>query len=221
MNIAVLEDEVIIALYLKETIEDLEHNFVGMFDSANSIFGSLKDDIIVDIVFVDIKINGNLDGIQTSIKLKEKYPNVKIIFITSYKDSNTIARAKEVKPSGYLIKPIIKNDIEAILMVIEANSETPNDTLIHISGYKYDKDLQEIFENDEVIHLSKKEKICLHSLVENVNSYTYQDKLILDIWNGENNRIASLRELLFRLRKKLPNLDIKSISNTGYILSDK
>ena len=223
MKIAVLEDEAITALFLQETLEDLGHHVVGIFDDYYSILEYFKNNGTVDLLFTDIQISSNIDGIDTAKELKKIHPDISMVFITSFKDSVTIARAKELKPSGYLIKPVIESDIEAILMVVESSRETfktQDGNLIICENYIYNKELKEIYEDGTLVKMSKKERLCLDCLMENINSYTSQKGLILYIWNGESNRVSSLRELIFRLRKKLPGLDIKSVSNTGYVLNN-
>ena len=221
MNIAILEDEAITAMFLQESVEICGHSCVGMFDDSDSILEFLKRSEPVDLFFIDIQINGETDGIECAIELIETYPECSIIFVTSFKDRQTILRAKQIKPLGYLIKPISQVDIEAILMVVEAAREpllNEDTSLIELGPYMYDKSSKEIFRNGAIIHLSKNEKSCLCCMVANKNAYTPQEKLIEEIWENENNRVASLRELVFRLRKKLPELEIKNVSGIGYIL---
>jgi len=223
MNVTIIEDEIITALFLQDTLDELGHDVLGIFDNSEAVLGFCKDVVPLDLAFVDIQINGPLDGIETAKELKKIYPDISIVFITSFKDTETISRAKEVKPNGYLIKPVIDSDIEAIMMIAESLKDNSilDENIVEVDEYIYHKDLKEIYKDENLIYLSKNERICLDCMISNMNSYTTQENLILNIWDGENNRVASLRELMFRLRKKLPQLNIKSVPNIGYVLSDK
>ena len=221
MNIIVVEDEGITALFLKEVIEDLEHEVVGLFDEGNELLSFLKDNA-VDLIFMDIQINGSMDGIQLANIIYRKYPDIKLIFLTSYKDSETILNAQVVKPMGYLIKPVVEKDIEAILMVVGGRNDTFNpkksDKII-FGEYTYNLENKTLYRGDEYISLAKNEHKCFHTLILHRDTTVSTEQLIFSIWGDEDGRLSSLRELTYRLRKKLPGIGLANIPNMGYILS--
>jgi len=222
MNIAIVEDEGLTALFFKESLEELEHNVVGIFDNSEVFLEFVKIDSRIDLVFMDIQINGKLDGIQLAYELSIKYPDISIVFVTSFKDNDTIKSAKIASPLGYLIKPVVESDLNAILMVVESfkNRHQVEDIhIVHIGNYRYDRANQILSKDNKIIHLSEKEKICFDSLVSNINLYVSHEQLIAKIWNGENNRELSLRELMYRLRKKMPEISITNVSKIGYTLT--
>jgi len=223
MKIAIVEDEGITALFLKETVEDFGHSVIGMFDESNTLLDCLNSDDDIDLVLMDIKINGKLDGLQLAKKLCIEYPSISIVFITSFKDSDTIKDAKDASPLGYLIKPVMESDVEAVLMVVESFNKNHNfedSNLVNVGKYVYDKTNKTLLLNGEMIQLSQKETICIDILAKNKNSYVSHEQLIINIWDGENNREVSLRELMYRLRKKLPYLNLKNVPKMGYFLSE-
>lgn len=226
MNIVIIEDEVVMSMFLEESLTDLGHKVLGCFTKADNLFHFLDNNKNnIDLILMDILIYGSIDGIQAAIQIKEKYKEISIIFITSYKDSETINEAKKASPDGYIIKPITKNDLEAIMMVVNKENtliEKKQTTKIKVSTYLFDTQTSLIYEKDRLIKLSKKEQICLSLLVKNKNNYVSHENFIVNIWQGEeNNSSNSLRELIFRLRKKLPNLILDSTPNIGYILTNE
>lgn len=226
MKVAIVEDEAITAMFIEQCLLDAEHIVAGMFENAQSLFEFLDTNHSLDLIFMDIKINGDKDGIESACEIKSLYPHIQIIFLTSFRDSQTIQSAKAAKPIGYLIKPILESELEAVLMVTESTLQNSSQDKeaetfrINVAGYKYNPQLKEVYQNGVCIPLSFNEVVCFEYLLENKNSYVSQDKLIAIIWNGEKNRLASLRELIYRLRRKLPNLQIKSAAKIGYILND-
>ena len=221
MNIVILEDEGLTALFLKEVITDIDHDVIGVFDSSHDLLPFLKDNK-VDLIFMDININGSYDGIQTAYLVQNKYPNISFVFLTSYKDSDTIKSAQAVKPMGYLIKPVLESDIEAVMMVVEGykKSHVKMEPVEIVCGeYSYNINTKTLYTNNKVITLSKNEAICIQTLVSSRDSYISSEQLVAKIWGEEANRIVSLRELIYRLRKKLPSLPLSSSSNVGYMLS--
>lgn len=224
MNIAIIEDDSFITLFLKNSLEELGQNVIASFDNAKSFYDFLEDEQnSIDLVFMDILIKGTIDGIEAGVYLRQKQAQSLLVFITSFNNTETIQLAKEANPSGYLIKPISFNNLEATIMVMENLKENETkkeiEKTINISSYTYNKITKIIYKDNNPINLSRKEQICLNILIQNKNIYTSQEGLILSIWgNEENNGLNSLRELLFRLRKKLPDLEIKNSPNLGYIL---
>ena len=222
MNIAIVEDEAITALFLKDTVEEHDHNVLCMYDNSIDMLGFLSKNKSIDLISMDIQINGKLDGIDLAYEISTKYPNISIVFITSFKDNETIKKAEIVTPLGYIIKPVVESDLNAILMVVESfkrNRQIVNNNIVEIGVYVYDKENKTVLENNEIIYLSNNETIFLDYLIENKNSYISHEQLIMKIWNGESNREVSLRELIYRLRKKMPELNIKNVPKVGYILA--
>jgi two-component SAPR family response regulator len=221
MNVVVVEDEGITAFFLKNVISDTQHKVVGVFDNGNSVLSFLKDNS-VDLIFMDINIKGALDGIQTAQKAYIKYPNISFVFLTSYKDSDTISEAQIVKPLGYLVKPVTQSDIEAVLMVVEGRRNTINNSNsdeIICQNFRYNLKAKVLYQNEKVINLSSNEQACLDMLVNNKNHYISTKKLINNIWKDDKNRENSLRELIYRIRKKLSCITLCNTPNIGYMLN--
>ncbi len=221
MNIIILEDEAIMMMFLKDSLEKKGHTVKATFNSYLGFFEFIEKENI-DLVFMDILIKGSLDGTQIAKRLREINKTIKIVFITSYKDSQTLQMAKLSKPNGYLIKPVSKEDLEAILMVCETNTELKeNNDYITIATYKYHIINKTVEENNELIKLTKNELKCFELLLQNKNTYISPEILINHLWNVEASiKFNSLRELVYRIRKKLPNLYIENSINIGYILKD-
>jgi len=226
MNIIIVEDEAITALFLEDEILSLEHNVVAKFKNALNVLTFLNNNDNVDLIFMDIQISGSMDGIELAKIINQEYPEILLVFITSHKDTSTINAAKVVKPFGYLIKPVINSDIEAILMVVDSHIEKNkpikiSDHKIAFGDYSYDLEKQILLINENIVILSKNESICLYELVKSRNTSISVSQLIGSIWKDEKNRESSLRELIFRLRKKIINLPLTSIPNIGYVLEIK
>lgn len=94
-----------------------------------------------------------------------------------------------------------------------------NNELMKIKSYNYDKNNKLVFQDSNIIKLSAKESSCLFYLIKNRNTYVSHESLIAHIWYYQKeNASNSLRELVYRLRKKLPSLEIDTCPNIGYIL---
>nr|WP_243687792.1 response regulator [Methanobacterium formicicum] len=56
-----------------------------------------------DLVIMDIKLEGEMDGIQAAEQIRSKL-GIPIIYLTAYSDEKTVQRAKITEPSGFILK---------------------------------------------------------------------------------------------------------------------
>jgi PAS domain S-box-containing protein len=114
-KILIVEDEPIVALDLQQEIRQMGCEVVGVAESAEEALLAVSA-CRTDLVLMDIRIAGNLDGIQTARLLRGLY-RTPTIFLTSYSDESTIARAARAMPYGYLTKPFQSGELKATLRV--------------------------------------------------------------------------------------------------------
>jgi len=221
MNTIIVEDEGMTALFLEDSLNNLNHKVLACFDNAESLMDYLHLHRDIDLIFMDINIKGSMDGITCAEKVMALNPNIGIAFVTSYNDTETINRAKAVSPCGYLIKPIVEGDLEAMLMVLEATKRVPHKKTraVLTEEFTYDTSVNTLYSNEQLVALTKNETRCLSFLVTNQNNYVSKTQLMVEVWNDEHNKDSSLNELVHRLRKKIPLLPLKNTRNIGYFLT--
>ena len=112
-RILIAEDEVIISEDLRLRLEKMGYEVSGTARSAEQAFEFIEHNP-PDIVLMDIMLAGNLDGIEASRVIRERY-NLPVIFLTSYEDDERLDRAKKTIPYGYIIKPFRDRDLKAAL----------------------------------------------------------------------------------------------------------
>lgn len=120
VNILIIEDTSEEAIALQEVLEDHNYNVLAVansFQEALTLFYELP----VDLIIIDVFLNGNPDGIVFAETISIT-PNVlkPFVFLTSSKDRQIFERAKLTKPFSFLLKPF--NELEvlyALEMAIE------------------------------------------------------------------------------------------------------
>ncbi|MBK8944549.1 MAG: PAS domain S-box protein [Ignavibacteriae bacterium] len=103
-KILIVEDESIVSLEIQSRLEDLGYAVSDAVFSGEDAIQSVEK-ILPDLILMDINLRSDLDGIETSKQIREKY-NVPIIYMTAYSDDETLQRAKVSSPYAFIIKPI-------------------------------------------------------------------------------------------------------------------
>lgn len=118
-NILIVEDEIELALNIKEIIESFGYQVSGIHPEGQSVLTFLKTSK-VDLILMDIQIKGEMDGIDLCYTIKELY-DIPIIFLTAYSDQTYLDRISNVIYDGYLLKPFkIESLKTAIYLALKA-----------------------------------------------------------------------------------------------------
>ncbi|MDH5647109.1 MAG: response regulator, partial [Candidatus Heimdallarchaeota archaeon] len=109
-NILIVEDEVIVALDLKSKVEAMGYSVVDMVTSGEKAIKKAAT-LDPDLVLMDIRLSGAMDGITAANIIFENY-YIPIIYITAHADKQTVDRVKETQPFGYITKPFLDSDLK-------------------------------------------------------------------------------------------------------------
>lgn len=124
-NILVVEDEGLVANDIKRTLESVGYNVTNTVSTGEKALKEIEENL-PDLILMDIVLEGGIDGIETARKVLDKY-DIPIIYLTAYGDSETVRKAKDTKPLGYIVKPFQKeglySSIEVALYTHELKSK--------------------------------------------------------------------------------------------------
>jgi DNA-binding LytR/AlgR family response regulator len=111
-KILIVEDDPLFALELTRIVEEVGYRVAACFDNALSVLDWLSQSAsIPDLALLDISLKGEPDGIG----LAERLPGIPIIFITSADVPHVYQRARQLKPHGYIVKPVGKLTLQSIV----------------------------------------------------------------------------------------------------------
>jgi CheY-like chemotaxis protein len=102
-SILIVEDEALIATYIREVLEESGFMVAGVASSGIEALTLAAQDR-PDLALVDIKLTGPMDGIEVAQLLRARF-GVPSIFLTGLADPATFERAREAAPLGFLEKP--------------------------------------------------------------------------------------------------------------------
>lgn len=121
-KLLVVEDEAVSALDIMETVEGLGHTVVDHVMTGSEAIAKAKEHT-PDLILMDIKLKGEMDGIQAATTIWETQ-GIPIVFLTAFADEATLSRAKLAQPYGYVLKPFEEDDIRTSIELALHRRET-------------------------------------------------------------------------------------------------
>ncbi|MBE9129353.1 response regulator [Coleofasciculus sp. LEGE 07092] len=115
IQILLVEDEKIIALNLKESLESLGYAVPAIATSGEKAIQKATQ-LRPDLVLMDIRLKGKLDGIQAAQEIWERL-QIPVIYVTGHSDQGTLARAKITAPFGYILKPVNEQGLSVAIEI--------------------------------------------------------------------------------------------------------
>jgi two-component system, cell cycle sensor histidine kinase and response regulator CckA len=114
-GIAIVEDEYIVALDIKSFLERSGYRVAGMFSSGEELIRRFEE-LQPELILMDIKIRGDLDGVETARLIHERY-FTPVVLLTAFADDETVARAKITQPFGYILKPFEERELRTAIEI--------------------------------------------------------------------------------------------------------
>ncbi len=114
-QIMVVEDECVVAQDIKYTLKSLGYEIPAIAVSGEEAIAKINE-FTPDLVLMDIRLKGAMDGISITEKINEDY-DIPVVYLTAYADKKTLDRAKKTMPYGYIIKPFEKKDLKTVIEI--------------------------------------------------------------------------------------------------------
>jgi DNA-binding response OmpR family regulator len=216
ISILILEKDMVAASSIESIIQECGVGTVGIAGDHQSAMQFCKTSR-VDLVIAKTEIDGEPDGIETAFILQEIY-NTRVIFIASSIDSEALTRAARINFMGYLLKPYRKDDLLVLIRLFIAKYHLVKHDMLKCCGYTYNTHLNKIYYNDQEIVLTPHEKLLFLLLFHERGSLVDHEKIDEVIWSDTYVSSETRRQLVHRLKMKLPHASIKIVRGQGYRL---
>ncbi|MGN7722210.1 response regulator transcription factor [Chitinophaga sp. YIM B06452] len=179
-------------------------NTLTPYDNINVVFEAedgehllqIMQDQQPDVILMDLKMP-KMDGIQATIKVKEKYPQVKVIILTMYEDDNFIVHLVENGANAYLLKNSEPEEIyEAICTTFDKGfyfNENVNLALLKKVLHKNKQQFKPTFKNE--VQLSDRELEVLKLICNEYTTQEIADQIYLSSRTVEGLRQKLLEKL--------------------------
>lgn len=113
MRILIVEDEIIIAEDLRLTLQSFGHEVIAIVSSGEEAI-AYADKLTPDVIFMDINLDGEINGIDAARKIGEKH-ETPIIFCSAYIDRITQRETSQFKTGIFISKPVEEAKIQTAL----------------------------------------------------------------------------------------------------------
>ncbi|MGA2916980.1 response regulator [Methanoregula sp.] len=151
----IVEDEAILAEDLKEALQEYGYHVCAIAQTGEEALAEFYE-FQPDLVLMDINLPGRLDGIDVAVRITKDFP-VPVLYLTAFSDGETITRAMNTNPYGFLVKPFRKETVHSTIQVALARNRL--DTIIRGSREWIDLTFRNI--DRGLIVMDKEGKIAL------------------------------------------------------------
>ncbi|TVR32087.1 MAG: response regulator [Balneolaceae bacterium] len=116
-SILIVEDDFFQAVMLDKILTSLHYTVIGKAKSGEEAI-QLATELKPDLIFMDISLDGEMDGITAAMKIQEKMP-ASLIYNTGNSDEYHRKRAEATNYLAYLVKPVTREIIANTLRKLE------------------------------------------------------------------------------------------------------
>jgi CheY-like chemotaxis protein len=184
-KILIVEDEILVATDIQESLEGLGYTVQGMVDTGLKAVETVEKQL-PDLILMDINLKGEMTGIEAATIITRNN-DVPIIYLTANTDIDTVNKAKVALPYGYISKPFTDKDLQTNIEI--AIFKFANDVKLKMESEQFNTffDLKDHEKNQIIVHGQKGlEKINIKDVyfIENDGKQTiihlYEDEVVTD-----------------------------------------
>ncbi len=180
LKVAIVDDNTFLIHAIREKLsffEDIAVRYTAM--DGSELLTRLEENHNLDVILMDIEMPV-LNGIEATQKVKQKYPQIKIIMLTVFDDDENIFNAIKAGADGYLLKDVNPEKLyEGILETLNGGAAmNPSIALKTLKLLRNPIDITNKKDQEE-ISLSKREIEVLEQLSKGLSYTVIADNLFL------------------------------------------
>ena len=210
-KILILEDDTLFGETLVDFLEDESFNVSWARDGLEAEQVCYENNF--DLMLFDINVP-NLSGLSLLKSIRSSQNSTPVIFLTSYKDKNTMLKGFDIGCDDFLRKPV---DLDELLYRIKAVllRTSPQIKTYQLSNFIYDYTNKTL--DDKILTL--KQSKLLELLIKNKDNLTTKQMIYDKLWEWDKTPSdGSLRVYINELKKILGSNAIKNYKGLGYKL---
>lgn len=223
LTILYIEDDQITQHKLKNILGRY-FNKIILASNGEDAFEKIKTEPKIDLIISDINMP-KMDGLEFLEELRKFDSKIPFIFVTARDEPDKMLKAIQLDIDNYILKPINLENLLTIIdkvvnklykeyLILERNSHIKlNENLF------WNENNKTLIFNNEVVKLTKKELLFIEILTSNDNKVHTIEDIISILWEDEflgKDYISNLKNIISRLRNKVPSLKIENLYGMGY-----
>ena len=206
-----VEDHELVRKGVKSIIDmDQSIDIIGEYDRASKAIEAMEGGNIPNIILMDISMP-EMTGLEASKIIGEKFPDVKIIVLSMYKDEEYVMEGLNFNIAGYVVKDSVADEIlVAIEKVLEGGKFFSREVIdTALNSYK---EIKREKKKAESVQLTKREIEVLNDISDGLKSQEIAEKLFISERTVEAHRGNIMKKLnaknMAELIKKAMNLGL-------------
>lgn len=217
-KICLVEDEVDLATVVKMYLEKAGYDVVTFTKGADAISYIGNP---VDVWILDIMLGDDVNGYDVIKAIRKKYPLVPVIFTSARDQDLDRILGLELGSDDYITKPYSSKELVLrVNNIIKRVYQSTDSKILNYLDYSIDLDKRIVSIKDKPIKLTTLEFDLLVLLVENLNKSFSREDILDAVWGNDYfGSDRAVDDLVRRLRKKMPLLNVNTIYGYGYRLS--
>lgn len=206
IKLMIADDQELIRESLKIVLNmNMDMKVIAVAENGNEVMRLLKS-YQVDVILMDVRMP-ELDGVQCTNRIKDKYPNIKIIILTTFDDDEYVYNALKYGASGYLLKGVSVPELSASIRSVVGGGAMINSNIVTKVVKLFSKMAQNNFaikvEAGAAEELTRTERKVVVQVGRGLSNKEIAERLSLSEGTVRNNLSAVLSKLNLRDRTQL------------------
>lgn len=206
VKVLIADDQELIRQSLKIVLgTDSEIEITDSVGDGTDVLKSLEKNV-PDVILMDVRMP-KMDGTVCTKEVKKKYPDVKIIILTTFDDDDFIYSALKYGASGYILKGISMEGLKQAIMTVHRGGSVINPDIatkvVRLFSQMAQSDFAIEVDEKGSDELTKSEKIIIQRVGQGLSNKEIAGKLYLSEGTVRNNISRILSKLGLRNRTQL------------------
>lgn len=215
VKILLLEDDILFSETLIDYLEEFSNFTIDHVKSSKEFLEKVFENRY-DLYLLDINLP-DINGLDLLDDLRKGGDDTHTIYLTSYKDKETLKQGFNNGADDFLNKPFDMDEL--ILRINSLMKRCQKQDIIKVADVEFNFDTKSVSKNGQNIKLGLKALELFELFYQNNNSIVSKDMIINRLWStAEDYSDGSLRVYVNHIKKLFDNEEFKitSIKNVGY-----
>lgn len=199
MKVFIVDDDNIVCSSLKIILEAEEDISVIAIENSGEEAIVGYDRFMPDVLLMDIRMS-NMSGLEAGEIILNKYPEAKILYLTTFLDDDYIIKALSMGAKGYMLKQDFGSIIPAIKAIYSGQNVYGNEIITKIPNLMNYNRKNTSYKNNGI---TEKEYTIILKIAEGLSNREISDQLYLSEGTIRNYISSILEKLDLRDRTQI------------------